>query len=362
MTENTDSRLKRLFFFGRPFSPLYSLLMTIRGSFYRKGLMKQHRLEVPVISVGNLVLGGTGKTPLVQYIARLLQQQGRKPAVLSRGYKGSATDSINVVSTPDTVLLDAVDAGDEPRLLAEKLPGIPVITGKKRFITGRYAIDSFGADTLILDDGFQHIALKRDLDLVLFSARKGLGNGHVLPGGELREPLSELKRAGAIIISNVDAPQDSKVQEFISFMKARFPGKPLFTASYHPEHVLLRIHGDKKETITRTAAGMIPLYGFCGIAGPESFKITLEKNGLKIIGFQDFPDHHDYSAADIRSLLDNARSAGADGLITTEKDWVKLRRLFPQEMPLLVQPVQLRLSEDFDRFLTSNLAALLNPD
>ena len=360
MTGITDSRLKRLFFFGRPLSPLYSFIMTIRSFFYRKGLFKQYKLEVPVISVGNLVFGGTGKTPLVLYIARLLQQQGRRPAILSRGYKGSATDSINVVSTPDTVLLDASEAGDEPRLLAEKLPGIPVITGKKRFLTGRYAIDSFGADILLLDDGFQHMALQRDLDLVLFSARKGLGNGHVLPGGELREPLAGLNRADALIINNVDAHHESKAQELIRILKARFPEIPLFTAGYQPENVLMRIHKGQNDTISPEAAGLIPLYGFCGIAGPESFKTTLEKNGMKLLGFKDFPDHHDYSGTDIRLLLDNARTSGADGLITTEKDLVKLHRIFPQETLLLVQPVQLRPSGNFDNFLANSLTALLN--
>jgi len=361
MAGKTESRLKRLFFFGRPLSPLYSFIMTTRSSFYHKGLMKQHRLEVPVVSVGNLVLGGTGKTPLVQYIARLFQQQGRKPAVLSRGYKGSATGSINVVSTPDAVLLEASEAGDEPRLLAEKLPGIPVITGKKRFLTGRFAIDSIGADILILDDGFQHLALQRDLDLVLFSARKALGNGYVLPGGELREPLAGLKRADAFIISNVDAPQKDNVPEFISFLKDRFPETPLFTAGYQPENVLHRIDTDKTDTISHEAACRIPLYGFCGIAGPESFKTTLRENSMKLTGFQGFPDHHDYTTSDIRSLLVDARASGAEGLITTEKDWVKLRHLFPREMPLLVQPVQLHFSEDFDGFLTNHPAVRLNP-
>ena len=361
MAGKTENILKSLFFFGRPLSPLYSFIMTTRGSFYRKGLMKQHRLKVPVVSVGNLVLGGTGKTPLVQYIARLLQQQGGKPAVLSRGYKGSATGSINVVSNPDAILLEASEAGDEPRLLAEKLPGIPVITGKKRFLTGRFAIDSFGADILILDDGFQHLALQRDLDLVLFNASKGLGNGHVLPGGELRESLSGLKRADAFIISNVDTPQKDNVPEFISFLKARFPEIPLFTSSYQPENVLLRIDNAKNATISHEVAGKIPLYGFCGIAVPASFKMTLEKNGMKLKGFQNFPDHHDYSTSDIRSLLDDARTSGAEGLITTEKDWVKLRSLFPQEMPLLVQPVQLCFSENFNRFLMGHLATFPNP-
>ena len=355
MTGKIDKSLKWLFFLGRPFSPLYSFLMTTRSSFYQRGFFKQHRLEVPVISVGNLIMGGTGKTPLVQYIAKLLKQQGRKPAILSRGYKGSASKAINIVSNTSDVLLDAAEAGDEPRLLAEKLPGIPVLTGKKRYITGRFAIDSFGADILILDDGFQHLALQRDLNLILFSALKGLGNGRVLPGGELREPLSALQRASAFIISGTDVPHGSKAKEFISLLGTLFPEKPLFTSTYQPEKNLLRLHDGKNDTISNVAASKIPLYGFCGIAGPESFKITLAEYGMKLTGFKEFADHHNYTPANIRSLIADAKTSGAEGLITTEKDLVKLRRIFPQDVTLLAQPVQLCLNENFDHFLTNYL-------
>jgi len=361
MTGKTDTRLERLFFFGRPLSPLYGFLMTNRSNLYKNGIFKQHKFEVPVISVGNLVLGGTGKTPLVQYIAKLLQQHNRKPALLSRGYKGSSTNAINVVSNTTNVLLDAAEAGDEPRLLAEKLPGIPVITGKKRFTTGRFAIDSFGADSLILDDGFQHMALKRDLDLVLFNAQKRLGNGRVLPGGELREPLSALKRADAFIISGIDESLDRNVKEFISLLGALHPEKPIFTGTYKPEKMLFRVHYGLNDTISQADACKIPMYGFCGIARPESFKKTLETCKMNLTGFQAYEDHHTYSVDNIQSLLDNAQNSGADGLVTTEKDLVKLRNIFPQEFPLLVLPVQLRLDENFDRFLISHLANVLNP-
>jgi len=282
MTDTSDKKLQRLFSIGRPFSPLYGLLMTMRSSLYANGLFKQHRLEKPVISVGNLVLGGTGKTPLVIYIAKLLQKHGRQVVVLSRGYKGTANGLINIVSNTDDILLDAAAAGDEPRLLAEKLPGIPVLTGKKRFVTGRFAIDSFGADILLLDDGFQHQALYRDLDLVLFSARKCLGNGRIFPGGDLREPLSSLERASGFIISGVNGPDvDSEVQKLISLLANRYPRKPLFKAGYQPENNLVLINNGKNETITLSRAAGMHLYGFCGIAGPGSFKTTLERGNVK---------------------------------------------------------------------------------
>ena len=358
MTGKTDTRLERLFFFGRPFAPLYGFLMAYRSNLYHRGICKQHKLEVPVISVGNLLLGGTGKTPLVHYIANLLQRHHKKPAILSRGYKGSATAAINVVSDSTDILLNATEAGDEPCLLAEKLPGIPVITGKKRFTTGRFAIDSLGVDTLILDDGFQHLALKRDLDLVLFSTRKLLGNGRVLPGGDLREPLSSLKRAHAFIISGTDASEDGKVNEFISFLGSLYPEKPIFTCTYEPEKMLVRISNGKNDTISPADACKVALYGFCGIAGPESFKKTLEITGIKLTGFQTFADHHVYSAENIQSLLHKAKKSGADGLITTEKDLVKLRNIYPFGFPLLALPVQLRFDENFDRFLVNHIAQI----
>ena len=243
MTGKTDSRLDYLFFFGRPFSPLYGALMSLRSMLYRRGIITRHGLEAPVISVGNLVLGGTGKTPLVHYIAAYLRQLGRKPAVLSRGYKGTAANRINIVSNPTDILLDAAEAGDEPRLLAEKLPGIPVITGKDRFAAGRFAIDSFAVDTVILDDGFQHIALKQDLDLVLFSTGKGFGNGRVLPGGDLREPLAALKRADAFVITGIAGSPPDNDAGFIHFLKDTYPEKPVFNGVYRAADAYFRLHG-----------------------------------------------------------------------------------------------------------------------
>ena len=181
--------MKRLgFMLGRPLAPLYSLAMLARAQGYRRGLFASHKMPVPVISVGNLLMGGTGKTPLVQYLAQLLQNEGWKPAIISRGYGGRAKDRVNVVSNGQQVLLDAVQAGDEPLLLAESLPGVPVLTGIVRHLPAREAI-AMGADVLVLDDGFQHLAVQRDVNLVLFNADRLAGNSRVFPGGELREPV-----------------------------------------------------------------------------------------------------------------------------------------------------------------------------
>jgi tetraacyldisaccharide 4'-kinase len=351
MTADQNRKLERLYRLGRPFSSLYSCLMANRSNLYGNGFIKQHNLDVPVISVGNLVLGGTGKTPLVLYIAGFLSRHGTKPAILSRGYKGKAKAKINVVSDTTDILLDAVMAGDEPRLLAEKLPGIPVLTGKRRAVTGRFAIDSFAVDTLILDDGFQHMAVKRDLDLVLFSGHKLLGNGCVLPGGELREPVSSLKRADAFVITGVDSPPAENVVEFISFLKDSFPGKPVFIGSYHAENMIPRFFHGQHDTLSLADTGAMSLYGFCGIAQPESFKKIIIRSRLNLVGFHPFRDHHTYSPDNISALCRDARKSGAQAMITTEKDFVKLRDLYNGDFPLLALPIQLLMESDFDSYL-----------
>ena len=166
-----------LFLLGLPFSPFYSAVMVFRSFLYRKGFFKSHRLPVPVVSVGNLTMGGTGKTPLVMYLANSFKGMDRKPAIVSRGYGGSANGPVNVVSDGRKVLLGPDAAGDEPRLLAESLPGVPVLTGPKRAAVGRFAVERFQPDILILDDGFQHMSVCRDLDIVLINGRSLLGDG-----------------------------------------------------------------------------------------------------------------------------------------------------------------------------------------
>jgi len=356
MMNATDSRLAGIFKLGRPLSPLYSILMANRSNLYRKGIFKRHKMNVPVISVGNLLMGGTGKTPLVHYIAELLLHHNRKPAVLSRGYKGTSSSPINVVSNGKEILMNAAEAGDEPRLLAETLPGVPVLTGKKRFMTGRYAIDRLGIDTIILDDGFQHLAVDRDLDLVLFSAHTLLGNGRVLPGGELREPLSSLNRADGFIITGVSRKLERGVEEFISFLKQRFPRQPVFTGHYQTHEKILQADQENTEFLPVAEIINKSLFGFCGIAQPMSFKSTILKEKLNLSDFISYPDHYLYSRPEIISLVERAKKMGAKGLITTAKDFVKLKEVYVPDFPLYVLSVKLQMGQEFDTFLINHPA------
>lgn len=345
-------KLRLLFLFGWIFSPFYSLAMRLRAYLYRHGILfKSSRLPVAVISIGNLTLGGTGKTPLVMYVTRYLLGLNRRPAVISRGYGGRMPAPVNVVSDGATVRLSAEEAGDEPLLLAESLPGVPVLVGPRRVAVGCAALERFKIDTLVLDDGFQHLALERDLDLVLFSARILAGNGRVFPGGVLREPFSALGRAHGFVITGVDNETRHQVQAFKRLLGGMFSAKPVFMGEYLPVCLL---HSQQAKTFAIDKARRLPLYGFAGIANPDSFKHTLEKERFLLSGFVGFPDHHQYSAGDINELVDAARARRAVGLITTEKDYVKLAPYFG-DFPILALRVELFMEEEFDLFLADRL-------
>lgn len=340
-----------LLYCGRIFSPFYSGLMLLRAWCYRIGLMKSHRLGVPVVSIGNLTLGGTGKTPLVMYVARQLLAMGRKPAVVSRGYGGAAKGRINVVADSQKIHLDSTAAGDEPRLLAESLPTVPVLTGPKRSIVGRYAIERFNCDSIVLDDGFQHLSVARDIDLVLFSARTLLGDGWVFPGGQMREPISALSRAHAFVITGVDASTKGRADGFKRYLRENFPEKPVFMGDFLPVCIL---HSQKSKTFAIDKAKGLYLYGFAGIANPKSFRHTLQKESFKLVGFESFMDHYKYSSRDADRLIKAARAKKAQALITTEKDFVKLNSYF-EDFPLLALKIELFMEEEFDLFLKDRL-------
>lgn len=349
-------------FFGRLFSPIYSAIMILRAAMYRNGfLLRQEQLSAPVISVGNLVVGGSGKTPLVRYLAGLLRHMGKKPAILSRGYKGSADLPVNVVSDGGTIMLSADRAGDEPLLLAESLPDVAILTGSKRITTGQYAIDNFHSDIILLDDGFQHLAVKRDLDLVLFNANVVLGadylhRSRVLPGGFLREPPSALSRADAFVITGINNINQRQCSAFKKTLNDKFPGRPVFTGAFivrgfekPGRHTNTLLPPDDPEITSRT------FLAFCGIANPPSFKQSLSEWGINVVDIHSFSDHHHYCDDDLRLLELLADEKKCNALITTEKDLVKLRSLSSPGLPLYAMIVDLEMEKSFDSFITRRL-------
>ena len=311
---------------GRPFAPLYGALMRIREGCYRRGLFKVERLPVPVISVGNLTLGGTGKTPMVQFLARLLLEHGYSPAVISRGYGGSTKEAVNVVSDGRNVLLPAHLVGDEPRLLAETLPGVMVLTGVVRRLPARHAV-GMGADVLLLDDGFQHLAVARDLDLVLFSADHLAGNSRIFPGGDLREPVAALNRCSCFVLTNVTADNRPRADRFASLLRQRFPDKSIFRSSVRIAGYVERDNADRFTLVGAKPVACDRALALCGIARPESFRKTLAACNMDVCDFLTMPDHHNYKEADLARIRRRITKQGARCVVTTEKDMVKLGRV-----------------------------------
>lgn len=308
-------------FFGRPFSPVYSLAMKLRSFLYQRGFFKSFKSSALVISVGNLTMGGTGKTPCVQMICNYLKQKGYIVAVVSRGYGGHLKEKVNLVSIGEKPLLLAEEAGDEPRLHAERLPGVVVATGAIRKYPCQYVVDKLGCNAIILDDGFQHLGMQRDVNLVLFDSTILAGNSRVFPGGVLREPVSALRRADAFILTSTTKANRERAERFADLLRKRFPPTPVFFSTYKCTSIK-QLGSERAISIKQLPS---PLYGFCGIAHPERFKNSLDELSLRLTGFTNFKDHQPYNSALISSLIDKAKKSGADALITTEKDLVKIK-------------------------------------
>lgn len=340
-----------LFFFGLLFSPFYSLAMIIRAWLYARRIIPSTKLPIPVLSVGNLTMGGTGKTPMVMYLVRLLAQKMR-PAIISRGYGGKSKRPVNIVSDGTSILLGPDEAGDEPVLLARTL-GVPVLTGPRRVQTGRHIIRHNMADVLVMDDGYQHLALDRDLDLALFSGQCLLDNERVFPSGLLREPRRALKRADCFVITGVSPDNKTKVEAFSLDLRRQFPDTPVFQGYYKTTSLL----GPQGTTRPLNTLRDMPLFAFCGIANPDSFFNILADNDLFLIrGRRSFADHHPFAAQDIASLSEQATALGCKALITTEKDAVKLTE-FSSPLPIWTLRVELMMDEGFDQFIWTKIGA-----
>lgn len=319
--------------------------MQIREKLYQKGILRQHCLPVPVISVGNLVMGGTGKTPTVRHLVNLLLLRGYQPAIVSRGYRGKAKQCVNVVSDGDTIFLSPELAGDEPYMLAESLPGVPVLTGTRRICPCKYAIENFRADVLILDDGFQHLAVKRDVDIVLFDGTSLAGNQRVFPGGALREPFSALGRCDAFLLTGISEQNQNSAKLFAEFLNTEILARPTFFATTGD----LSLQCPDEDNFS----GIIPegpFFGFCGIANPSRFQESLRNIGIRLNGFLALPDHVNYTQALMADICKKALASGAKQLITTQKDFVKLKTI---TSPLVryVAELDFHGDADFDLFV-----------
>ncbi len=315
----------------------YRGLLEVRERLYSWGVLRSRRLPCPVISIGNLTLGGSGKTPAAELAVRTLRELGVLPAVVSRGY-GRRSAGVQVVADRRGLRADPQSAGDEPFLLARRLPGVPVVVGENRYEAGRHCLESFGVEALVLDDGFQHRTLEKDLEIVLVPGRSPWGNGRLFPRGPLREPVSALGRAHLVVVVGGDADGCALVEETV---RRHNPRAPIVAADYEPLECW-----QVRET-TPWAPDTLQgrrLLAFAGIARPEGFRQTLERLGVSLTGLVEFPDHHWYEPEDLAAIARRAEGAGAEGLVTTEKDYVRLSALALRTIPIWILSVRLELS------------------
>lgn len=320
-----------------PLSAIYSVVTRARLSAYRSGLLSTSKLPVPVISVGNLTTGGTGKTPLVEWICRKIAGDGVRVCVLSRGYGRINPKTQVVVSTGTEILTNEREAGDEPFLLAENLRGIAaVVCNPNRFAAGQWAIENLGSQVFVLDDGFQHLRLRRDLDIVTIDATEPWGGGRLLPRGRLREPRKSLSRADCVVVTRVDQIGDpdslrdevTEVATGIPVFISRMLTSGLFTLEGNP-----------------VVSPLKPTGAFCGVGNADSFFNQLRQSGYEPAFTRAFPDHHPYKQSDIDALAREAEDSGALSLVTTAKDSIKLRSLtFP--LPCYFLGIKISIYDD----------------
>ncbi len=317
-------------------STLYGLGAWGRRRLYDRGWRRPKRLPAPVLSLGNLVVGGVGKTPLTAFLAGSFQAAGCRVVILSRGYGGQAT-GINVVSDGCRIFLKPPQAGDEAYLLAQKLPGIPVVTGIDRYQAGLHAWEAFRPDLFLLDDGFQHFQLDRDLDVVLLDAASPFGNGRLLPRGPLREPVSTLHRPLVLVLTRYEPDLHHSTWEAV---QSAFPAAVVLRATFQLSHAV-KYPGSQK--VSLEALTTMSLAAMAGLARPEVLAASLREVGVDLKDFFSFPDHHAFTAGELAGLVDSARRLGAEGLITTEKDWMRLAGNWSVALPLYVVHLEVTL-------------------
>jgi tetraacyldisaccharide 4'-kinase len=323
-------------------SYLYGLAVRIRIMIYEK--KKKKGLPGFVLSIGNLTVGGTGKTPAAAMIADWALKEGYRPAILSRGYGGKHGGKTFEVSDGRHLFCTPAEAGDEPYLLAKKLQGVPVILSKARYEAGLVAHKQHGSNFFILDDGFQHIRLKRDLDLVLLDATSPFGNMHLLPRGPLREPVDHLRRADVFILTRTGYGTNLIM---MNFLKKKFGGKPAFQSEHLPERLVLPNLGHTHDPDFIRGKRVV---GFAGIAKPEAFRDTLIKLGAEVAVFKGFRDHHTFIRPEFQELVAERHRLRADLIVTTEKDYVRLGQLAPTENHLGYLTVRFQIISGADTF------------
>lgn len=350
----------RLFgLFLQVFSYLFSGIVQTRLFLYNERLLSNNALGCLVVVVGNLTVGGTGKTPVVERFAKTLQERGRKVAILSRGYKSKKEPGYKklirwlthteppppkVVSNEQEVLLGSDVAGDEPYMLARNLPGVPVVVDSNRVKAGLYAIKKFKVDTLILDDGFQYLPLRGRLNLLLVDTTNPFGNGYTLPRGILREPIKHLARSSYIFLTKSNGHPDPEIMDTIEKYK---PGAEIIECTHRPEY-LQDVFSNEQKPLDYIKGKKVGV--FSGIAVPEGFERFVSELGAEIVYKKRFMDHYRFSCEEIQEVFDRSKQAGAEIILTTEKDAVRVEPEFQTEMEFLFLRVMIRIISGVEDF------------
>jgi tetraacyldisaccharide 4'-kinase len=359
-SELGHSRGVRLFLgFLKQLSRLYGAAMQLRLFLYAKGIFRHHTLGCQVISVGNLTVGGTGKTPVVEIFARELQKAGRRVAILSRGYKKrelpvfrrlldrltlrNLSRPPRVVSDGTELLLDCDMSGDEPYMLASNLQDVAVLVDKNRVKSGRYAIGRLGCDTLILDDGFQYLSLKHWIEIVLVDKTNPFGNGYILPRGILRESVRNIRRADVIFITK----SDGRGTELRDRLRALNTRAEIIECRHCPRHLQNVETAERKDLDYLRGRRLVVL---SGIADPSGFEREIVARGGMIVEALRYADHHRFSQQEILDAIHRARQIGAEALLTTEKDAVRFPKLARCDVPIYFLRVDIEIlsgAQDF---------------
>ncbi len=342
-------------------SQLYRAGVQIRWFLWDTRIFRDHTLGCQVVSIGNLTVGGTGKTPVVEIFARALQQKGRRVAILSRGYKSTPRplwqrlleklpgfeDQFppKVVSDGKSLLLDSETAGDEPYMLASNLKDVVVLVDKNRVKAGRYAIRKFHCDTLLLDDGFQYLALKSRLDICLLDRNSPFGNHYLLPRGTLREPITNLKRAHYVFITKSSDLGAKRLHKAIRQFNER---AEVIECAHHALHLQDVFTGDRHKL---DVLKNLPVAAISGIAAPESFEDGLRGLGADVIYAKRYADHHRYTQQEILNMINRSVKRGAKAILTTEKDAVRFPKIDRRDLPIYFLRVEIKIiagAKDFD--------------
>jgi tetraacyldisaccharide 4'-kinase len=327
-----------------PFAALYSAVTFFRNKAFDLGLLRTERVRIPVIAVGNLTAGGTGKTPIVEYLVALLLERRKRVAVLSRGY-GRSTRGVVVVSDGKSVLVNAAQGGDEAVQVARKFPHAVVIVAERRVQGARHAVEKFGAEVLVLDDAYQHRSLHRDCNILVIDASKDLRLELPLPAGRRREPLSGMRRASVVVWAGNRG--GAPLKALGQLIRPWFDG-PMVRAVVDIEDVVHAGSGDRMDAAVLASKSVL---AFSGIGNPGRFAETVAASGAEIAGWVTFPDHHRYDQGDIEGLLETFRNSHADLMLTTEKDAIRMmadeevRENFLARFPVWYLPIVVRLTE-----------------